>query len=114
MQIGDRIFQVRWRNGRPYIHTGRVVEAGRRKKKLMALWDGEDKKRDLPDQCGTMLGAIEDAIIANAHLLAPDGLFNLGKRKPRPWLLVEVIADLNRLYVKLRRHHLCASNRGRP
>lgn len=102
--VGTRVYRVAWRDGRPFIQTGRVIEGGGGKRKVRKTrWDTTAGWANSPPS-ETMKGAIRQEIITAVDLCIPRR--SSAGRKQRPFSLALAVADLMRLYRKLQRHHL--------
>jgi hypothetical protein len=105
----ERVYRVRWENGIPFIQAGEVVPTG--KKGTRCRFRGDRKLYDRKIGHPTMKAAIEADIEACAAEFGSDRFWwcKWRKNKPwkaEPWTLVNCLAELNRLYKRLKKHHL--------
>jgi hypothetical protein len=95
-------------SGVPYIAAGRVVETGKKRKKLEASFETLAPVHvPLARVSATMGEAIGEAIVNAAGKFCPQyQLFGPPPEEPRPWKLAVAVARLMRLKRKLQKHGL--------
>lgn len=108
----ERMFRVRWKAGIPFIQSGEVVPTGKKGRRVR--FRGEEKLTELNHGSPTMKAAIEKEIAECSKAYGTDVLW-MWRDKPAlknqpleadPWHLVYCLAELNRLYKRLKKHHL--------
>ncbi len=106
MNKGDVMYLVGWRNGYPFIKTGRIVQVGKTNRSLRL-------KMDTDGYVSSYLGSssIQEAI--EKEMLSVSSKYGNGnggimrdEGEGKPWLMLKLLVRINRLAKKLRRHNL--------
>ena len=106
MEAGKRVYQVRWREGQPFIRHAKTVYATKAKKSLKAMLPSGELET-IYSWHPTIVQALEDAILNAGFRYGSKAFMGKGWQEShpeRPWSLVAVVLKLHRLTIKLIQH----------
>ena len=99
------MYAIKWRDGTPYLVSGKIVTRGTKKKTRWIQWPEKKNLSPLTEGCESIKGAFEKEILDICSYFGRSR-FRRFKNTEEPWTLVVCIYKIMRLRRKLEKHGL--------